>query len=522
MRVKKISVNPNQKLVYRGVLESVPEKDRIPGIELLGKPPLKMKKILLTDLGTQLSWDVILSPLKGLNLKAYKDNKKRWAYDKGLRIGDRPIPFSLIPLPVAKFFLENHAKNLKVLSNVLDRAEIIMRKGDLDFLVELITSGLPAFDVRFLKNSLKKSPIPLNKITKKRWDAFLDSSSLRTIEQNRIACEAVLDTHILFELSEDYANRFLGMKGVSLPIVKMVYEWLKKHYRQHPYCLGKRPPRIAVSIERGYPVKETEFPRLVGMFNALAREDSDCSGAILACPEDFFVIDDKMWVKKRCGRIPVDVIWVNTYKLIGYDEEKVADYWRILENPETYPLSIDGLSRIGASKIIQSVMIWLPFFQRKLNMTAIEKEYLKQYIPFALDPLLSPFIIVNGKRKNSKTFLIEHKNWLVSKPLIGFHGEEFVAGIDCSDDEWRQVVNHRLGGGYVFQLRIPYSVLSMPIVDDIGKLEMRDMAIDFNIQLVGDEGFSVYARSSPAARYREKLLPMNVTSGGGVVPVMVI
>lgn len=519
-------VNENR---YRS-FSAIPVDQRTPTITTSQNAPPKFSAITVEDLGSPISFDELVNRLEtteGKNLSSYDISTSVKMYDAGLRRDTLSLPHLSIPLPFGHDFLADHAQNLRQVSKTYDRAQHALLAGKLSPYLDSFTY-LPPFHLRWLRAVVDNGwPHALDEFTLKRFDA-VPNGSLRIIEQNRICLEGIQYTQVRNMFGNYFAEKYLGLSGSNIDFHRATYEWLKNHYKNHPRTLSNhldRPIRIAISIENEFDgtSRRSEVIDVARIFNIFAANDPECSGAIIAQPTEFSLDKGQMYVVQHQRKIPIDLLWVNSYELFSEELDRqgnyknaVDDYWEILENPNRYPLTIDGASRIGANKSLQSALMWLPWWQEELALTSHEMALLKRYTPFTIDPLISPNIIVNNEKISTTMFIKAFREHLVVKPAIGTHGGGFKAGLDCSERQWKEIIDEAyLTGNRIFQFREPYPTIEMPTISAAGNICWQEFCLDLGIQCLGASSTSASWRASPKSRFDKSLLTMNISEGGG-------
>lgn len=522
----------NQENNIPSCIEQIPISSRTPSINVASETnaPPTISMVHLSDFcqNPDINWQQVLETVKkqGTVFSNLKEQAEEFMEQKGLIVNNSIIPFMHIPLPVSHEMLGAQAEELRSLSAIINKIEQYARDGKLPEIVAIASLGLNEYDARILEAALTDSPYDSNKNTNTRWDTFLTMGTdgkpiLKAIELNRMAPEGLHYAKILIDYAAKFAEHCNIGKNKLRPVIAEIYDWLITHYREHPQAkTGKPNICIAIGGSEGHEIKQSELPYVLKTLEELNEIKGHAAKIFISRIEDIHLDQNgKPFVIDNNGhQVEIDLTWVNVDNM---EQSESPAFWKMMTNPGKYPITIDGLSRIGASKYIQSAALWLPHIQEALDLTDYEKELIAKHIPFAVDPAISPEIIVNGEKLNTLEFLYRWKDHLITKPSIGTHGHGFAAGINHTFEEWEQIIRARCNGGHIFQIRVPYTMLEMPIIDK-GGIEMRYMCIDTNIQLVNGHEWSVISRCTPAQNHSSTLGTMNVAGGGGVVPVLAI
>jgi hypothetical protein len=142
-----------------------------------------------------------------------------------------------------------------------------------------------------------------------------------------------------------------------------------------------------------------------------------------------------------------------------------------------------------------------------------EREIIRKHIPWTrvvADVKTSHY----GKPVELLSFIREHRDNLVLKPSDEYGGSGVTLGWETGETGWDQAIAKALtatNGAWIVQERIPIRREVFPHVAQLGKVEYRDMLVDFAPYLFRGKLCGFLTRLSATGL-------ANVTSGGGQVP----
>jgi len=142
-----------------------------------------------------------------------------------------------------------------------------------------------------------------------------------------------------------------------------------------------------------------------------------------------------------------------------------------------------------------------------------ERELIRNHIPWTrvvADVKTSHY----GKPVELLSFIRGHRENLVLKPSDEYGGSGVTLGWENGETGWDQAIAKALtatGGAWIVQERIPIRREVFPYVAQLGKIEYRDMLVDFAPYLFRGKVCGFLTRLSATGL-------ANVTSGGGQVP----
>jgi hypothetical protein len=142
-----------------------------------------------------------------------------------------------------------------------------------------------------------------------------------------------------------------------------------------------------------------------------------------------------------------------------------------------------------------------------------EREIIRKHIPWTrvvADLNTSHY----GKPVELLSFIREHRENLVLKPSDEYGGAGVTLGWETDESGWDQTIAKALAstnGAWIVQERIPIRREVFPYIAQVGKIEYRDMLVDFAPYLFRGKLCGFLTRLSATGL-------ANVTSGGGQVP----
>jgi len=111
-------------------------------------------------------------------------------------------------------------------------------------------------------------------------------------------------------------------------------------------------------------------------------------------------------------------------------------------------------------------------------------------------------------------FIRKERENLVLKPSDEYGGSGVTLGWETSEADWDMAIERALSaknGAWIVQERIPVRREVFPYIADVGKVDYRDMLVDFAPYLFRGKLCGFLTRLSATGL-------ANVTSGGGQVP----
>lgn len=142
-----------------------------------------------------------------------------------------------------------------------------------------------------------------------------------------------------------------------------------------------------------------------------------------------------------------------------------------------------------------------------------ERELIRRHIPWTrvvADVKTAHY----GQTVELLAFISEERENLVLKPSDEYGGTGVTLGWETSESEWDAATGQALSaknGAWIVQERIPIRREVFPYIAQIGKVDYRDMLVDFAPYLFGGKVAGFLTRLSATGL-------ANVTSGGGQVP----
>ena len=142
-----------------------------------------------------------------------------------------------------------------------------------------------------------------------------------------------------------------------------------------------------------------------------------------------------------------------------------------------------------------------------------ERELIRQHIPWTrvvADVKTAHY----GQPIELLAFVERQRENLVLKPSDEYGGSGVTLGWETSESAWDAAIEHALsskGGAWVVQERIPIRREVFPYIANIGRVDYRDMLVDFAPYLFSGKVCGFLTRLSATGL-------ANVTSGGGQVP----
>jgi len=146
-----------------------------------------------------------------------------------------------------------------------------------------------------------------------------------------------------------------------------------------------------------------------------------------------------------------------------------------------------------------------------------ERELIKRHVPWTrvvADVETAHY----GEQIELLAFIRRERNNLVLKPNDEYGGTGVTLGWETDEQAWDAAIEQALStknGVWIIQERIPVRREVFPYVPQLGKVEFRDMLVDFAPYLFRGKlcGFLTRLSSTGLA---------NVTSGGGQVPAFLV
>lgn len=401
------------------------------------------------------------------------------AFAKGLRIGEKPIDFQLVPLWQPRDKLEQAAASLNQFAEHLFALELQALANPL--LRERLTDSLHPGGKWCASLSDVESEAKMRRRLR-RIDGYWTGEGFRLIEVNQAAPLALHFHDTAGEAAEELMER-AGIEMSWSPLAPRLLEWFLLELKEH--SPEKELRHIAVVLEQGYPAKFTDLP---GMAARLKRQAKTVGIDLeLSCclPHEVKLCKQVVVVNHR----PVDLIWRNSVYLETSRRLKLdtSDYEKVLADQSQY-------------LVCNSTRAWLTLSKEALAI--LWQSGVRGCLPETLPWQTRP------------NQLDPSRDW-VSKPCDASFGQgvRFRSG----SPDWEHVCQQRMAPGWVYQERVRPSPQRVLDLDNEGCLVWQDREVDFcPYQVAGSWTGSALQRSLPLEG-REKT--MNLVGGAKLLPL---
>jgi uncharacterized circularly permuted ATP-grasp superfamily protein len=348
---------------------------------------------------------------------------------------------------------------------------------------------------------LARLPVPFGRAsTASRLDAFLLPDSLKFAEYNGESPAGAGYAETLAEIFRD------------LPVMAK----FSKNYQVHSYPLSARlldalvmsyvdwggsanPPQIAIVDWGGVPTW-SEFEILQSRFEKVGVP------TVIADPSELRFDGHKLIAHGK----KIDLVYRRV--LINDIVAKPAECAALVK---AYAANAVCVSNTFRCKIphVKAFFAVLTDEQNGALFSHDERELIRRHIPWTrvvADVKTAHY----GQTVELLAFIEKNRENLVLKPSDEYGGSGVTLGWETSESAWDAAIENALSaknGAWIVQERIPVRREVFPYIANIGKVEYRDMLVDFAPYLFRGKVCGFLTRLSATGL-------ANVTSGGGQVP----
>lgn len=367
-------------------------------------------------------------------------------------------------------------------------------------------------------------------------DALLDELGITEIEKELVAIdpgyEFVSPSARLDSFLTEHAYSFVELNGESpagiayadsaseifmeLPVMKKFLErYDVESFQGRPKMLevilacyeeylGEKPeenPVIAIVDLKDLPTQK-EFELFRDYF------ESEGYTSIICSPDELEFDGEKLY----CKDVKIDVVYrrllVNEYLPIIHSAPDLLNAYRA-----------GAICMVNSfrAKIVHKKAIFAVLTNEHYAHLFDEDELkaIKAHIPWTRKFRVEK-TINNGEEIDLVKWTRENSNKLVLKPNDDYGGHGIYIGWATTKQEWDEAIELALANGdYLVQERVQTSKEVFPMLDDSGNYQMIDQLVDLDPLLFNGVVGSAFTRLSSSEL-------ANVTSGGGMVPTLII
>jgi uncharacterized circularly permuted ATP-grasp superfamily protein len=337
-----------------------------------------------------------------------------------------------------------------------------------------------------------------------RLDSFLTEHAYSFVELNGespagiayadSAAEIFMELPVMKKFRERYEVESFQGRPKMLEVILACYEEF----------LGKKPeenPVIAIVDLKDLPTQK-EFELFRDYF------ESEGYTSIICSPDELEFDGEKLFVKG----VKIDVVYrrllVNEYLPIIHSAPDLLNAYRA----GAICMVNSFRAKIVHKKAIFAVLTnehYAHLFDKD------ELEAIKAHIPWTRK-FREEKTINNGQEIDLVEWTRENSQKLVLKPNDDYGGHGIYIGWATTKREWDEAIEIALANGdYLVQERVQTSKEVFPMLDDSGNYQMIDQLVDLDPLLFNGVVGSAFTRLSTSEL-------ANVTSGGGMVPTLII
>ena len=337
-----------------------------------------------------------------------------------------------------------------------------------------------------------------------RLDSFLTEHAYSFVELNGespagiayadSASEIFMNLPVMKKFLERYDVEAFEGRSKMLEVILACYEEF----------LGEKPsenPVIAIVDLKDLPTQK-EFELFRDYF------ESEGYTSIICSPDELEFDGKKLYVKG----VKIDIVYrrllVNEYLPIVHSAPDLLNAYRA----KAICMVNSFRAKIVHKKAIFAVLTnehYAHLFNEE------ELEAIKAHIPWTRK-FREERTINNGEEIDLVEWTRENSQKLVLKPNDDYGGHGIYIGWASTTQEWDEAIKVALANGdYLVQERVQTSKEVFPMLDDSGNYQMIDQLVDLDPLLFNGVVGSAFTRLSSTEL-------ANVTSGGGMVPTLII
>lgn len=464
-------------------------------------------------------------------MKLFGDTEA-WAFDRGLRIDQQPVPLIHVPSFYDGGIISEKAQEIKLLRSALMKLENFAFSGKLEgrALLEEVAATMDPTAKNLMLNAQNVKQLTAEKRIA-RMDTFFNelTGEIKVIEVNAIAIEGLWQQFVVLQAGDE----FLKGLGIDVPEVDEknaspyhVYRALISEFTE------RKPDQILKTIGIMFEdegdeaaLNHTELPFIAEEFKKYAQKEEREIKILLGHPSEVEISGDLVYLRG----LPIDVVWRNDlrpelYHGIGPNEtaiKYVQGLREMIAHPERFVILNDERARFMGNKV-NLANLHNPVIQEAVGINDQEKEAITKTIPFTFDPKVFPKVEYDGRLYQTMDYLFRYCDQYVLKPTTGYSGANIHFGLN-SGSTWKRVIHKAIEqGGYIVQRYVPYDFIetTVPVIDIEGNLVLKRYYQDMNLHVIGGsvpETFTV--RAIPAEK---GVGVLNVSAGAGMRPGIVV
>lgn len=337
-----------------------------------------------------------------------------------------------------------------------------------------------------------------------RLDSFLTEDSYSYVELNGESpagiaySDSARDIFFGLPIMKKFAERYemVGLEGRA-----KLLDTLLSCYREYKGGAYDEAPMIAIVDLKGLPTQK-EFELCKDYFEAHGAPSIICS------PDELAYRDGSLF----CGNTKIDLV---------YRRLLVNEYLPILEDcPALLDAYRDGavcMANSFRAKLIHKKAVFAVLTDERHADMFDEEELrvIKEHVPWTR-MVRDTKTEYYGEEIELVDWTLANKDRLALKPNDDYGGHGIYIGWISSDEEWKTALEHALeNGDYLVQERVKTAKEVFPYIDNDGNVHMTVSLVDLDPMLFNGKVGSAFTRLSTTEL-------ANVTSGGGMVPTIII
>ncbi len=228
--------------------------------------------------------------------------------------------------------------------------------------------------------------------------------------------------------------------------------------------------------------------------------------AELVDPRDFYYINDRLKYK---GTVYNTVIrCVKAQEFLEYPKDLRNFITACMKGHVCMVNSFKSL--LGSEKSILAILCNMSFHH---YFTEKEKDVIHNYIPWTITLGNKEVYSREGKKMETKNFLIKNQETFVIKPSWGYGGKGVILGKHMSSDDWKEAVyKYGMDSSWVAQEYVEIPKIEIPVINN-GHVERGSKYFNLSPYVFGGTYAGCLGRISD-------LPVINVSAGGGIIPVI--
>jgi uncharacterized circularly permuted ATP-grasp superfamily protein len=336
-----------------------------------------------------------------------------------------------------------------------------------------------------------------------RLDSFLSGNGMEFVELNGESPAGISYAEVVgrifmdLPIMQEFAQRFTV---TPLYARQHLLDTLLRAYREWCGTTPSAQPQLAIVDLKGLPT-QCEFEQFQEFFQRQGYQ------AIIASPDELEFRDGKLWR----GDYRIDLIYRRLLVNEFLDHYQVGQ--ALLQAYRQRAVCVVNSFR---AKFVHKKMLFglLTDEVHGALFTPEEQAAIQRHIPWTRR-LADNRTNYRGQTIELLDFTRQQQQQLVIKPNDEYGGKGVFVGWELNPSEWDAAIQTALQGDYLVQQRVTTAKEVFPYYDETGQISFLEQLVDLDPLLFYGEVHGAFTRLSSTAL-------CNVTSGGGMVPTMIV